>query len=156
MVNSHPISFPIPHHAFRTTSLLLCCAIVWMVWDSNICRGKRLFSPCECLDRDKFYLLSCRYGISHIVSVKTKYASCSTALLMQQEQHMKYHAPDIKIQASLHLAMFHAVGFLALHLPSDLQTATLGFSGFMCTHLSDSYCSVHLVAPLKKTRNRDT
>jgi hypothetical protein len=24
MMNSHPISFPIPHHAFRTTSLLQC------------------------------------------------------------------------------------------------------------------------------------
>jgi hypothetical protein len=51
---------------------------------------------------------------------------------------MKYKTPDKTRQASLHMAMIHAVGFLALHLSSDLQTATLGFSGLVCTHLTGS------------------
>jgi len=84
-----------------------------MLWNSNIGSGKRLFSPHKCPDRDKVYLLSCRYGISHIVSVKTKYSSCSIALLMRQEQCLKYHAPHKTRRASLHLTMIHAVGFLA-------------------------------------------
>jgi len=69
---------------------------------------------------------------------------------MRQEQCLKYHAPHKTRRASLHLTLIHAVGFLALHLSSDLQTATLGFSGLVCAHLTGSYCSEHLVAPLKK------
>jgi len=57
---------------------------------------------------------------------------------MRQEQCMKYHAPDKTRRASLHLTMIHVVGILALRLSSDLQKATLGFSGLVCTHLTGS------------------
>jgi hypothetical protein len=67
---------------------------------------------------------------------------------------MKYDAPDKTRQASLHLAMIHAVRFLALCLSSDLQTATLGFSGLVCTHLTGSYRSEHLLATLKKENQK--
>jgi hypothetical protein len=35
---------------------------------------------------------------------------------MWQEQRMKYKTPDKTRQASLHMAMIHAVEFLALHV----------------------------------------